>query len=208
MLVVIALKPQGMLLVPFALLVAGRRKAFFAWAASMAAVGAVVLPLIGLAGLRAYLSRLSYAQSHPGEFWVGWAYNLSRHFEGTPVSMRLVELAAVGLALLAAFRQRAQLELVIAAALVGSLLATPFLHLDDLMLLFPAGWLVLRAAPSLWNALGLLVIYTFLMRCSQSGTPIAGRWVLLGECIWLVALAAWPRRFMSENAQAPQPAVA
>ena len=152
-------------------------------------------------------ARMQRVQAHLAEFWVAWSYNLSRRFEGTPVLMRLVELAAAGLSLFAAWRHRAQIELVIAAALLGSLLATPFLHLDDLMLLFPAGWLVLRAAPSLWNALGLLVIYGFMMRCNHEGAFIAGRWVLLGECIWLVALAAWPRRVMPAAAPAPQPAV-
>lgn len=192
LLVVIALKPQGLILVPFALLVSGRRKAFFAWAVAMAVVGALVLPLIGLDGLRAYLLRLDYAQAHPDEFWVEWSYNLSRRFDQLPAARRWVELLAAGVALFAAWRHRARIELVIAAGLVGALLASPFLHLDDLMLLFPAGWLLLRAVPSLWTALGMLAVYGFMLSCNHLGQHIAGRWLLLCEGVWLVALALLP----------------
>ena len=194
LLVVVALKPQGLILVPFALLVSGRRKAFAAWVVAMAAVGALVLPLIGLDGARAYLQRLDYAQAHPDEFWVEWSYNLSRRFDQLPAARRLVELLAAGVALCAAFRHRARVELVIAAGLLGALLASPFLHLDDLMLLFPAGWLVLRAMPSVWAALPLLAVYGFMLSCNRTGQHIAGRWLLLCEGLWLVALALLPPR--------------
>ncbi len=194
LLVVIALKPQGLILVPFALLVSGRRRAFFAWAVAMAAVGALVLPLIGLDGVRAYLARLDYAQAHPGEFWVAWSYNLSRRFDDLPAARRLVELFVASVALFAAWRHRARVELVIAAALVGALLATPFLHLDDLMLLFPAGWLLLRVVPSAWTAVGLLAVYGFMLSCNHTGGHVAGRWLLLCEGVWLVALALLPPR--------------
>jgi hypothetical protein len=194
LLVVVALKPQGLILVPFALLVAGRRKAFVAWVVAMAVVGALVLPLIGIDGARAYLQRLDYAQGHPDEFWVDWSYNLSRRFDHLPATRRLVELLAAGVALFAAFRHRARVELVLAAGLLGALLASPFLHLDDLMLLFPAGWLVLRAVPSVWTALPLLAVYGFMVSCNRAGQHIAGRWLLLCEVLWLLALALLPRR--------------
>ena len=199
---VVALKPQCLILVPFALLVSGRRRAFVAWAVTLAALSALVLPLIGLDGVRAYLSRLDYAQGHPNEFWVEWSYNLSRRFDQLPLFRRPVELLVIGVALFAAWRHRAQVALVIAAALVGALLASPFLHLDDLMLLFPAGWLILRARPSRWTSLGLLATYGFMLSCNHLGQHITGRWLLLCEGVWLVALAVLPPRAYAPSSSA------
>jgi hypothetical protein len=189
---VIALKPQGLFLVPFALLAAGKRATFAAWAISMAAIGAGVLALIGLDGANAYAQRLLYAHAHPQEFWVAWSYTLVRRFDGA--GRIAVQLAVVAAVLLAAWRNREQTEVAIAAGLIGSLLATPFLHLNDLMLLFPVAWLILRAFPSLAVAGSLLVGYVLLCLCTPS-MPAWPRWVLLFECLWLVALAALPWRW-------------
>lgn len=191
-LVVIALKPQGLFLVPFALLAAGRRRAFATWFASMAVVGALVLAVIGFDGALAYLDRLRYAQAHPEEFWVAWTYTLARRFEG-PAKIAVL-LAAAGLALVAAFRHRERPGLALAAGLIGSLLATPFLHLQDYMLMFPAGWLVLRAAPGRATVAVLLAGYVLLCLCHEQWA-VWGRWLLLFNCLWLVALAALPAQW-------------
>jgi len=92
-LAVIALKPQGLFLVPFALLAAGKRATFAAWAICMAAIGACVLALIGLDGAAAYAQRLLYAHAHPDEFWVAWSYTLMRRFEGaTRIAVQLARM--------------------------------------------------------------------------------------------------------------------
>src|SRR5438132_1112933 len=90
LLAAIALKPQGLFLVPFALLLAGKRRVFASWLACMAAIGLVLLALIGPTGAMAYLQRILYAQAHPQEFWVNWSYTLLRRFEGS--SKVLVQL--------------------------------------------------------------------------------------------------------------------
>ncbi len=187
-LAVVSLKPQGLILVPLALLAAGKPKLFASWAACMAAIGAVMLAVIGADGAAAYAQRLLYAQSHPQEFWVNWAYTLPRHFESA-WARALVQIIVVVAALVAAYRHRRQPGLAIAAGLLGSLLATPFVHLDDFMLLFPAAWLTLRVVPR--AAAALVAGYALLVLCGWS-EHIWGRGVLLFESVWLAALALAP----------------
>jgi hypothetical protein len=190
-LIVIALKPQGMLLVPFALLAAGKRKLFVTWAACMAVMGVGVLALVGLDGAAAYLARLAYAKSHPLEFWVAWSYSLPRRIDNVAL-LQLVELLAAATALFAAWRHRERPEIAIAAGLAGSLVAAPFLHIDDFVLLFPAGWLLLRASPVPLTAGFLLLGYASML--SSNTERHDGRWILLFACVFLPALAALPWR--------------
>ena len=190
LLAVLVLKPQGLLLVPFALLAAGRKKLFATWAACVGLIGVVLLAVVGFDGAFAYGQRLSYAQSHLQEFWVAWSYSLARRMPGP--ALRLVEVAAVALTLLAARRHRESPELVIAVGLVGSLVAAPFLHLDDFMLLFPAAWLLLRALPGPLPAAAMLLGYGAMLLSADDA--VGGRWILLFICLLLPALAAFPPR--------------
>ncbi len=188
----LVLKPQGLVLVPFALLAAGRRRAFVSFALATLVLGAVVVAVVGLEGARSYLERIGYAASHPHEFWVSYSYTLTMHFS-TVAGRTLMQVTAVALALVAAWRHREHPEIGIAAAILASLLASPYLHLPDLMLLFPAAWLVLRVLPAPWTALYLLGTYVFLLLCTHDYTHVAARWVLLLEVIWLAALPVLPR---------------
>lgn len=191
LLCVMALKPQGLHLIPFALLAAGRKRAFAGFAVAISVLGVAVLALIGLEGARAYAQRIAWAQANPSELMVAWSYTLARRFDST--GTRAAALAAVaGLALIAAFRHRKQPAIVYAAGIVGSLLASPYLHLYDFMLLFPAAWLLLRAAPAAWVVPPLLVCYLFLLLSTHGGP--GSRWVLLCECLWIAALALLPAR--------------
>lgn len=185
-----ALKPQGLMLLPFTLLAAGRRKVFFAWAAGMALAGAALLALVGLDGAAAYARRLSYAQSHLYEFWVAWSYSLARRFAGHPAALRLVEALAAALALVAAFRNRGRPEVALCAGLAGALLTSPFVHLDDFMLLFPAGWLLIRAFPGPAAVAAALAGYGAMLLSANE--HVGGRWLLLYVCLLVPALAAIP----------------
>ena len=190
LLAVVVLKPQGMLLVPLALLAAGQKRLFTTWAACVALIGAATLALIGFDGALAYLHRLDYAQSHLAEYVVPWTVSLGRRFEG--VQLRLIELGAVAAVLVAAIRHRDQPEVAMAAGLVGSLVASPYLHLEDFMLLVPAGWLLLRAAPGPATA-AVLLLGVGAMAASVDDR-VGGRWILLYVCLLLPALAALPPR--------------
>lgn len=190
-LAVIALKPQGLFLVPFALLAAGKRRFFASWALCMTAIGLGLLALVGLDGAQAYLHRLRYAESHLNEFWVPWSFALSRWFSSA-VPLRLVEASAAGLALFIARQQRERPAVAVAAGLVASLIASPFVHPDDYMFLFPAAWLLLRAEGHPALAMVLLAGYPAML---VSGNPvIGGRWLLLFIGLLLPALALLPRK--------------
>jgi hypothetical protein len=106
--------------------------------------------------------------------------------------------------MLMSYRLRARgVEWVYACALVGGMLATPYVHLDDLVMLGLGGWLVLRARSSLTTTgfvlLGVLAI---------EGEPIWGPLpVVLVEIGALALLSAEALR--REPASAPlQPAAA
>jgi len=73
-------------------------------------------------------------------------------------------------------------------------LATPFLHLNDHLLLFPAAWLVLRVFPSVTTGAFFLTGYVLLCLCSAN-TVVWPRWLPAFEGIWLIALAARPSRW-------------
>jgi hypothetical protein len=192
----IALKPQGLLLVPFALLVIGRRRAFVGWIAAMAAVGIVVLAAIGIDGTRAWIDRMRWASVNPQALWVAWSYTLSRRF-ASPLAGAAADLAAIAVTLVAVRRHRGSLEIAYAAALVGSVLSSPYLHLYDLTVLIPAAWLFLKAVPGPITVGWLLLGYAAMI-VARSYT-IGGRWVLLFECLWLPAMALLPARLVAHS---------
>ena len=192
-LVCIALKPQGLLLVPFALLLVGRRRAFAGWVAAMALVGLPVLALLGVDGTRAWIERMRWASSNPQALWVAWSYTLARHFK-TVAGSAAADLAAVAVTLVAVRRHRASLEIAYAAALVGSVLSSPYLHLYDLTLLIPAAWLFWRALPGPVTAVALLLAWGGMLLAADD--RIGGRWVLLFEVLWLPAMALLPPRWI------------
>lgn len=190
------LKPQGLQLIPFALLLAGRKRAFLGWLVATAAIGLIVVGVIGLDGCQAYLERLSWASAHPQALWVAWSYTLARHFDS--IEARTIALsAAVVLTLVGAYRHRRQIEIAYAMGLVGSILASPYTHLYDFMLLFPAAWLTLRVAPAIWAAPPLLVTYVFMLFSSHAEK--GPRWVLLCECLWVCALAVVPPGWLARD---------
>jgi len=143
----IALKPQLALMLPVALLVAGRRTAFLGWAAGSLGMLGAALMTIGIAGLQTYASLLAgsahalgavmvYPQlTMPGLLGSGWAAALGQGL-----------VIAVTLALV--WRRRdSGLEFPFAAGLCASLLIASFLHPQDVAILLPATWLWLRTAP-------------------------------------------------------------
>ncbi|MCA1828618.1 MAG: glycosyltransferase family 87 protein [Myxococcales bacterium] len=196
----IALKPQGLLLVPFALLAIGKRRAFLGWVAAMAVAGVAVLAAIGIDGTRAWIDRMRWASANPQALWVAWSYTLSRRFK-SPIAGAVADLAAVAVTLVAARRHRRSVEIAYAAGIVGSVLSSPYLHLYDLTLLIPAAWLFLRAVPGPATVVALLVGYAAMI-VAQSYT-IGGRWVLLFECLWLPAMALLPARLIAHSPPGP-----
>lgn len=186
-----AIKPQLAILVAPCLFLIGRRRLALAWASTLAALVVLSLFSLGASGLKQYLDIL--AQLH------GMAYNRQFTLAGVlglgPATVAL-EAAIVVLTLAAAYYQRhAGPERVIAIALVGGVLAAPYLHVDDFAVLLAAGWLFLRSEPPLWQRLWLIAV--------AGATELA--WVL-GPVPILVTLAVWFAFLLPRLRQQPEAA--
>jgi len=186
---VVFLKPNTAILVPFALLVAGRFRTFAAWAVAGIAVAAIAWLTMGSSGVSAYIGQLTGPLP-------GGANSLT--VEGTlgvsgsvALALRLlIVVAALG----AAFRLRQSPGLAIAAGALGSLLVAPYLHGSDLCLLGVAAWMVWEERPALpWRlpiVAGWVIASPFV-----ASSPLSlglNRWPLV-ELLLLAALVveAW-----------------
>jgi alpha-1,2-mannosyltransferase len=137
---VLALKPQLAFLVPVALLVSGRYRALGGAAISLGVLAAASALNVGMDGMAAYQDRLTFAAGVP----VNRELTLAP-FIGDLTVTRVIQVAIAvwALVLVYRFRKRAA-EWILVPAIVGGLLASPYLHLDDLVMLGLAAWLYLR----------------------------------------------------------------
>jgi hypothetical protein len=181
----LALKPQLALLVPLCLLVSGHARTFGAWLIATLLIGLVALGLLGPDGVARYRDVLALTQTP--------AWDITRHFSisgplGLGPVLTVTQVAVVAVTLLAAWRRRASgLELPMAAGIVGSLLATPYLGFQDFLMLIVAGWLVLRGGATTLQIV-LFVIGYALLQLSLVVTAVP---ILLAEAAFLISLA-WP----------------
>jgi len=174
-------KPQLVVLLPFCLLAAGRWRALTGWIAIGAAIAAVTLAVVGVPAAVDYVHRVLSVSGTPATLQV-----IS---DAAPVSalpswtLKALVIAAVAAACAAlAWLERRSSDRVLAVALVGSLLAAPYLHYQDLLLLVLAGWLVLAAEPTRWERWLLGIGYL------QAALAISVLPAL--EACWLVARLA------------------
>jgi hypothetical protein len=158
-LVLVVLKPQVAILVPVALLIAGRRRLFVTWlvgAGALALASAASLGGFGLEQLRADLS-LEQGQG------TNLAWTLADLFGIGPPAVA-VGLVCAALALLVSYRHRHNgLEVVVVAAILGTLLLSPYHNPSDFAILAPAALLYFRSGVPAWQwvwfAAGLLGTY-------------------------------------------------
>ena len=137
---VLALKPQLGFLVPAALLVSGRYRAFAGAAVSLAVLAALSAIAVGPDGIAAYQARLSFAAGVP----VNRELTLAP-FIGVLTITRIVQVAIALWALALAYRfRKGPIEWTFVIAMIGGLIASPYLHLDDLVMLGLAAWLYFR----------------------------------------------------------------
>jgi hypothetical protein len=188
---VMVLKPQLAILVPAALLVTGRWRAFAAATVVLAILVATSALALGGGGVVTYEQRLAFASTVP----VNQAQTLAPWIGNLPVTRAvqvLIALWALGLA----YRLRARGPgLVIAVALVGGLGAGPYVHYDDLTMLGLAGWLYLRSSKQQWGWAYLLAL-----AIAAEGFPIWGAGpVLIGELGALALLTVLPPPAASED---------
>jgi len=185
----IVLKPQLALLVPICLLASGRTRTFGAWLVATLLVGLVALALLGPDGLARYRDVLAQTQTPAWD--ITRRYSISGPLGLGPV-LNITQVLIVAVALLAAWRHRGQgAELPIAAGIVGSLLATPYLGFQDFVMLIVAGWLILRAGASQGQVVLMVLGYALLeLAIVVLAIPIlAAEAVLLISLLWAVPTA-------------------
>ena len=185
------LKPNTALLVPPALLVAGRFRAFGSWAVVGALIGVASLVTMGPAGVAAYVGQLrATLPEGASNLTVEGAFGVT----GTVATALRVVIAAI--ALVTAYRLRHSPGLAIAAGAVGSLLVVPYLHGSDLCLFSAAAWIVWEERVGwTWRlpiAAGWLVSVPYIN--STSLAIRLNRWTLfeVGLLIALTIAAWWP----------------
>jgi hypothetical protein len=189
----VVVHPQGFFLVPLVVLATGRWKAFVSFAAGSAVIGSAAVLTLRRAGLRAFVSRLQEAQANPDAFFVPHWINLPSLLGAHPHLAIGVQACLVAIVLLAAWRSRGTgFEVPLAMGLIGSVLVTSFIHLDDLMVLVVAAWLTLRRWPDIRVVVLLAVAYGVALLQTNVGTMHYG-WLMVGmELTWLLALAVFP----------------
>jgi hypothetical protein len=191
---VIVLKPQLGFLLPIALLAGGRYRTA---AGAAVGIGALLLASainVGPDGIAAYAQRLSFAADVPVNRQLTLALVI-----GSLAAARLVQAAIAIWALALVYRLRKQSpEWMFVLAILGGLLATPYLHIDDLVMLGLAVWLYLRIPGRprwSWAFPLALVIAT-------EGIPEWGPLPLIaGEIAFLVLLSVAALRRQAEYAE-------
>jgi Glycosyltransferase family 87 len=188
----LVLKPQLAFLVPPALLVSGRYRAF---GGSLLAIGALTVAavlVVGPGGVSAYEQRLNFAAGVP----VNQELTIAPLI-GNLAAARVVQAAIAiwSLALVYRFRRRRP-EWVLIPALLGGLVASPYIHLDDFLMIGLAAWLYLRTSQRpMWTWVYLLALVI-----AVEGVPIWGSLpAIAGELLALLLLFLVPAREAHER---------
>jgi hypothetical protein len=188
----IVIKPQMAFVVPMCLLVSGYRRAFGAWFGASIVIGLVAFALLGVDGVARY--RDVIAQTQLPAWDITRRYSISGPLGLGPI-LNVVQLLVVAIALATAWRhRRSGPEIPMAAGIVGSLLATPYLGFQDFLMLIVAAWLVLRARANSWQVLLLVIGYVLL----QLVIVVLAAPILIAEALLLLSLLLRP------PAQAPR----
>jgi alpha-1,2-mannosyltransferase len=182
----IILKPQMAFLIPLCLLVSGHARTFGAWLLASLVIGLIALALLGPDGVARYRDVLAQTQTP--------AWDITRRYSisgpiGLGPLLNVTQVLIVAVAVLAAWRHRRDgPEIPIAAGIVGSLLATPYLGFQDFLMLVVAGWLVVRAGAHAWQVALLVVGYVLL----QFVIVVLALPILIAEALLLVSLLLRP----------------
>jgi alpha-1,2-mannosyltransferase len=182
-------KPQMVFLVPVALVASRQWRAAAACGVTVLALGGLCLLLLWPHGVAAYRESVGVELSTRFD---ALAAQLPAGFPMPPLQLVIACLALVP-ALAGGGRSA---EPALAAAIAGSLLATPYLNPEDSAILVPCAWLVLRARPTRWVGPALLLSYPAVALRNVTGPGP----VLAVEAFWVAALA-----FESMRRRVPQP---
>jgi Glycosyltransferase family 87 len=193
----LALKPQLAFLVPVALLVSGRMRAFWGSVVALGVLAGVSAIALGPDGVAAYAARLTFAASVP----VNRELTLAP-LVGSLSATRAVQAAIAVWSLFLVYRlRRGGHEWLFVPALVGGMLASPYLHLDDLLMLGLAAWLYARTGPPLWTIGFMLAVVIAI-----EGMPIWGTLpMIVGELAAFAFLSIAALSNQESLVEAPAP---
>lgn len=171
-----SLKPQDLILVPFALLLSRRIAVFGWWVLGCVALGLIFLAALGFRGLGDFWQTTLVVESYPGHKILTMA-----SLAGPGLPAAVVQVLAGVAVLFGAFRRSSNLELVIALGLVGSVATAVHAHESDFAVLVLAAWLVLRSPIGIssraWLLPGIAAVQLM---------AIGLAWpVLLWELVWI-----------------------
>jgi len=126
----VAIRPNATFLVPVALLVAGERRVFAAWLGTTALLAVAVVASLGVHGLQQFADLAVFVRhTHPSSMQL----TLQQVVGQGVLASSLQVLAGAAAAILAARRARGNVAMVICAGLLGSLLMSPYMHVQDLL---------------------------------------------------------------------------
>ena len=187
-----ALKPQVVAIVPLALLVSGRYRAVAGWAAVCAALAVLTVISLQGAGLAGWWRALQAGQGEATHT----EYTLA-HFFGFGLVTYALWAIEGGAAIAVAWWRRSQIELVIAAAILGTTAVAFHFHELDYSVLVLAAWLFLRTSPPVWQRVFLLagIVSMQLLTYGPQATAVVGDVAthapqLLFDAAWLGILVA------------------
>lgn len=140
-LAVISVKPHIAFLVPFALLLAGHRRAFLYWAAASLALAAISLVALQPGGVHDYQALLATGP----RYLMGYPSWTLAALLGAPAGLPMEALLVAGAAAAAWLYRHQGPEVPIAVGIVATLAVVPYLHAQDFVVLVVAIWLLHRA---------------------------------------------------------------
>jgi hypothetical protein len=193
LLTALVFKPQIAILLPVVLLMIGRWRTVAVWFVGSATIALVALLTTGPAGLYQYALRLADAAAVAPQFLVPTQFTLAGLL-GHGVLTIVVSALAAALTMGVAYRHRSEgAAIPVAAALIGSMLITPYLHYQDLAALLLAGGIALHGRLDGWQRGILVAGYLLLLATSYWGwgfglfSAMLGSTLVLTEAAWLVA---------------------
>jgi hypothetical protein len=117
-----------------------------------------------------------------------------------PSTLTLPARLGILVALLWAVYRRRDLELTFVLGVLASLLTTPYVHIQDLSMLLPAGWILIRRGTLGIERSALLLSWLAIACASVLLPPLA----LAVEAGWFIWLAGMRPLVVSEGSGAPR----
>lgn len=173
------LKPQLVVLLPLALLAAGRWRTLAVWMLAGCLLAGISFLSLGEAGTAQYLGDLRTAGAYPAQ--LRWSLD---GFVGPSVAWLLRAAVAALVAWIAYRGRREGIEAALAAAIAGSLLVATYLNAQDFAMLGAAAGIWLRDAPRAGRSLLVALGFVAVELAQAVELP-----VLLAQAALLVALA-------------------